>query len=66
MIEGTTGKELARTDYIGLGSSEEGGDDYYKRSSSYRIGVAKCTQLHTNIIIGRGCYAKIVVEAWSL
>mgnify|MGYP003092584645 FL=1 len=65
VIEGTTGKELARTDYIGLGSSEEWGDDYYKRSSSYRIGVAKCTQLHTNIIIGRGCYAKIVVEAWT-
>ena len=30
VIEGTTGKELARTDYIGLGSSEEWGDDYYK------------------------------------
>lgn len=65
IIEGTTGKELARTDYIELGSSEDWGDNYYKRSSSYRIGVAKCTQQHTNIIIGRGCYAKIVVEAWT-
>lgn len=65
VIEGTTGKELARSEYIELGSSEEWGDDYYKRSSSYRIGVAKCTQSHTNIIIGRGCYEKIVVEAWT-
>lgn len=65
VIEGTTGRELARTDYIELGSSEDWGDDYYKRSSSYRVGVAKCTAQHTNIIIGRGCYEKIVVEAWT-
>lgn len=65
VIDGMTGAELARTDYIELGTSEDWGDDYYKRSSSYRIGVAKCTDNHTNIIIGRGCYAKIVVEAWT-
>lgn len=65
VIEGSTGKELARTSYIELGSSEDWGDNYYKRSSSYRIGVAQCTQKHANIIIGRGCYAKIVVEAWT-
>lgn len=65
VIDGTTGAELARADYIELTSSETWGDNYYKRSSSYRVGVAKCTSAPANIIIGRGCYAKIVVEAWT-
>ena len=37
VIEGATGKELARTNYISLGTSEDWGDNYYKRSSSYRV-----------------------------
>lgn len=65
VIEGTTGKELARTDYIALGSSEEWGDNYYKRSSSYRIGVAHCTGKRHQIIICRGVYKKSVLEAWD-
>ncbi len=65
IIDGVTGKELARTDYIELGKSQDWGDNYYKRSSSYRIGIAKCSAKGTSIIIGRGCYAKIVVEAWN-
>ena len=64
-IGGTTGKELARTDYIALGSSEEWGDNYYKRSSSYRIGVAHCTGEKHQIIICRGVYKKSVPEAWD-
>lgn len=65
IIEGNTGKELARTDYIELGTSEDWGDNYYKRSSSYRIAVAHCMGEHHSVIIGRGCYRKIVVEAWD-
>ncbi len=65
VVEGTTGKELARTDYIALGTSQDWGDNYYKRSSSYRIGMAKCAAAQTSIVIGRGCYAKIVVEVWN-
>lgn len=65
IIEGNTGKELARTDYIELGSSEDWGDNYYKRSSSYRVAVAHCTGNRYSVIIGRGCYRKIVIEAWD-
>ena len=65
VIEDATGKELARTNYIALGQSEDWGDNYYKRSSSYRIGMARCSNDATSVIIGRGCYAKIVVEAWN-
>ena len=65
VVEGTTGRELARTNYIARGTSEEWGDSYYKRASSYRIAVARCDKERTSIIIGRGCYGKIVVEAWD-
>ena len=39
VLDGMTGRELARTDYIALGKSEDWGDNYYKRSASYRVGV---------------------------
>ena len=65
VVEGTTGRELARTNYIARGTSEEWGDSYYKRASSYRIAVARCDKERTSIIMGRGCYGKIVVEAWD-
>ena len=65
VIEGRTGKELARADYIPRGTSEEWGDNYFKRANSFRLGVAKCDKHTTSIITGRGCYGKIVVEAWD-
>jgi len=65
VIEGTTGKELARTDYIELGKSTDWGDNYYKRSSSYRVGVANFSGSHASILICRGVYAKMVLESWD-
>ena len=41
IIDGVTGKELARTDYIELGKSQDWRDNFSKRSSCYIIGMAK-------------------------
>lgn len=65
VLSGLTGKELARTDYIALGTSEDWGDDYYKRSSSYRVGLGNFSGSNTSILICRGVYAKSVLEAWD-
>lgn len=65
VVDGMTGRELARTDYIALGRSEDWGDDYYKRSSSYRVGLGKFSSEGTSILICRGVYAKSVLEAWD-
>lgn len=65
VLEGISGKELARTDYIALGKSEDWGDNWYNRSSRYRIAVAHCVGNHYQIIATRGCYRKIVVESWN-
>ncbi len=65
VIEGATGKELARTNYISLGTSEDWGDNYYKRSSSYRVGLGNFSGTNTSILICRGVYDKMVLEAWD-
>ena len=66
VIDGTTGKELARADYIPRGTSEEWGDSYFKRANSHRMGVGcfDSTGL-PSIVVGRGVYAKSVIRAYD-
>ena len=66
VIDGMTGKELARADFIPTGTvSSVWGDDYWKRAESIRVGVIRCDEHITSILVGRGVYAKSVVEAWD-
>ena len=65
IIDGLTGKELARTNYIPCGTSEEWGDNYFKRASSLRVAVGCFDGTLPSILICRGVYAKSVVEAWD-
>lgn len=65
VMDGKTGKELARADYIPLGTSEEWGDNYFKRAHSLRVGAGNFSGGCPSIVIGRGCYGKIVIEAWD-
>lgn len=66
VIDGTTGTEIDRVDYIPIKSSEEWGDNYFKRSHSQRITQGKFGGDNNSIVIIRGCYGKIVEEAWDL
>lgn len=43
VIDGASGRELARADYIARGTSEEWGDSNYKRASSYASGPGAST-----------------------
>lgn len=65
VVDGMTGKELARTNYIARGNSEDWGDDYFKRAHSLRVGVGCFDGILPSIIICRGVYAKSVVEVWD-
>lgn len=65
VIDGSTGKELARTDYIARGKSEDWGDNYFKRASSFRISLGRFSENITSIVMCRGVYAKSVLEAWD-
>lgn len=66
VMDGTTGKEMARAEFIPTGpSSETWGDTYWKRAGSIRIGLIRCDPEVTSILVARGIYAKSVVEAWD-
>lgn len=65
VIEGVSGKELSCTSFIPRGKSEDWGDDYFKRASSYRLGVGRFSENITSILICRGIYEKSVLEVWD-
>lgn len=65
IIDGVTGKELARADFIKRGKSEDWGDNYFKRAHSLRVGVAHIDGQLPSVILGRGVYARSVIEAWD-
>lgn len=65
VIDGATGKELARADYIYRDTSEAWGDGYWKRANSHRLGVAWFSGEYPSIFIGRGVYARTVCEGWD-
>ena len=66
VCDGTTGAELARANFIDRGtSSESWGDNYWKRACSYRLGIASFDGQKNHIFLGRGVYARTVVEGWD-
>lgn len=66
IMDGMSGTELARAPYISIGTSEEWGDNYFKRGNSLRLAGAKLKKGDAwQIVACRGTYAKIVMEAWE-
>lgn len=66
IIDGMTGSELTRTPYIAIGTSEEWGDNYFKRANSLRLAGAKLKSGNKwQVVACRGTYGKIVMEAWE-
>ena len=65
IIEGATGKELARTNFIPRGSEFEFGDNTGNRVDRYLGGAGYFDGERPSILICRGYYAKTVVEAWD-
>lgn len=65
VIDGLTGCELARADYIARGEPFEFGDNYANRVDRFLAGVGMLGGPNHSIIICRGYYAKTVVEAWD-
>lgn len=65
IVDGETGCELARANFITRGKSEDWGDNYFKRAHSLRVGVAHVDGKLPSVILGRGVYARSVIEAWD-
>lgn len=65
VIDGQTGAEVGRAPFINRDNSESWGDGYWKRANSLRIGVGCFDGVLPSIIMGRGVYARSVIEAWD-
>ena len=66
IIDGRTGRELARDNFINRETSSSWGDDYWKRACSFRVGVGCFDETGLpSVVFGRGVYARSVIEAWD-
>ena len=66
IIDGRTGRELARDNFIDRETSLSWGDSYWKRACSFRIGVGCFDNTGLpSVVLGRGVYAHSVIEAWD-
>ena len=66
IIDGRTGRELARDNFINRETSQSWGDDYWKRACSFRVGVGCFDETGLpSVVLGRGVYAHSVIEAWD-
>ena len=66
IIDGKTGRELARDNFINRETSASWGDDYWKRACSFRVGVGCFDETGLpSVVLGRGVYAHSVIEAWD-
>lgn len=66
VLDGATGAELARAPFVPIRTSEEWGDDYFRRASCVRIAAAKLRRGNAmQLVACRGIYAKTVLEAWE-
>jgi len=65
VIEGATGKELARANYIPRGTPNEFGDRTGNRVDRFLGGVGYFDGMRPSILICRGYYEKTVLEAWD-
>ncbi len=66
LVDGETGVELDRVDYIPRGSSEDWGDGYGHRANKFFFGAPYLDGKKPSLFISRGIYTKIVMRAYDV
>lgn len=66
VLDGMTGKEIARTDWIERGDPARWGDTRGNRVNRNQIGVARLDGERLSILAARGTYTLMYVDAWNL
>ncbi len=66
VLDGTTGEEIARTDWVERGDPARWGDDRGNRVNRNQIGVARLDGDRLSILAARGTYTLMYVDAWNL
>lgn len=66
ILEGATGREIARTDWIERGDPEAWGDNHGNRVNRNQMGVACLDGERFSLLVARGTYTRMIVHAWDL
>lgn len=66
LINGETGAELDRVDFIPRGQSSDWGDSYGHRASKYFFGAPYLDGLKPSLFIGRGIYTKTIMRTYDV
>lgn len=66
VLDGTTGEEIARADWIERGDPTRWGDPRGNRVNRNQIGVARLDGERLSILAARGTYTLMYVDAWNL
>lgn len=66
VLDGMTGNEIARTDWVERGDPARWGDTRGNRVNRNQIGVARLDGERLSILAARGTYTLMYVDAWNL
>lgn len=66
LIDGETGAELDRVNFIPRGKSEDWGDGYGHRASKYFFGAPYLDGVKPSLFIGRGIYTKTEMRTYDI
>jgi len=66
VLNGLTGKEIARADWVERGDPARWGDTRGNRVNRNQIGVARLDGKRLSILAARGTYTLMYVDAWNL
>ena len=66
LIDGVTGKELDRVNYIARGNSNDWGDGYGHRANKFFFGAPYLDGKHPSLFIGRGIYTQTKMATYDV
>ncbi len=66
VLDGLTGGEVARADWIERGDPRDWGDDRGNRVNRNQIGLACLDGRTTSLLVARGTYTRMVIDAYAL
>ena len=66
VLNGMTGKEIARADWVERGDPTRWGDNRGNRVNRNQIGVAKLDGKRQSLLVARGTYTLMYLDAWNL
>lgn len=66
VLDGMTGREIARADWVARGNPEDWGDPRGNRVNRNQIGVAHLDGNRASLLVARGTYTRMRVDAYNL